>query len=643
MFDFFRNHTRLALGAILLLIIPSFVFFGVEGYTSFRDGSNAPVAKVDGVSITRAEWEEAHRRTVDRMRRENPDQDNAGLDTPAMRQQTLDTLVRERVLFAAGRQMHLAPTDERLKRLFATDPQYASIRNPDGSVNRELLGFQGMTSETLAQRLRQDLASSQVLGGLFRTSVAPASVANASLDALLQRREVQIQRFDPLPLRAKVSVTDAQLQAHYDKNVAQFKAPEMADIEYVVLDLATIGKGFEVKEEELRKFYDDKENASRFGTPEERRASHVLIKTEKDASAADKAKAKARAEELLAQARKNPAGFAELARKNSQDPGSAAQGGDLDFFVRGAMVKAFEDAAFTLKQGEISEVFETEFGYHFLTVTGARGGQKKPFEEVRAQIESELRTNKAKVEWAKLAENFTNMVYEQSDSLKPVVDKLKLELKTATVQRNAGAPAPGAAAYLSSPKLLDAVFGNEAVNNKRNTDAVETAANQLVSARVVKHTPARTLPLAEVKDRVREALVSQMAADLARADGEKRVAELKASSSAEPLPLVLTLSRLQSQGAPRNVVDAVMAADSDKLPAVVGVDLGVQGYLAIRVVKVLPREDVAGAGEQLRTQYAQAWAAAEAEQVLAALKLRFKAEIKADAKMVSDAASAAGR
>ncbi len=639
MFDFFRNHTRLALGAILLLIIPSFVFFGVDGYTKFRDGSNAPVAKVDGVSITRAEWEDAHRRQTDRMRRENPDQDSKGLDTPEMRQQTLDALVRERVLFAAGRQMHLTPTDERLKRLFASDPQYASIRNPDGSVNRELLGFQGMTSETLAQRLRQEQASNQVLGGLFRTSVAPVSVANASLDALLQRREVQIQRFDPLPLRAKINASDAQLQAHYDKNIVQFKAPEQADIEYVVLDLAGIGKGLEVKDEELRKFYE--ENVARFGTAEERRASHVLIKAEKDASAADKAKAKVRAEELLAQARKNPAGFAELARKNSQDLGSAAQGGDLDFFGRGAMVKAFDDAAFTLKQGDISDVFETEFGYHFLTVTGARGGQKKPFEEVRSQIESELRTNKAKVEWAKQAETFTNTVYEQSDSLKPVADKLKLQLKTATVQRNANTPA--AAAYLSSPKLLEAVFGNEAVNNKRNTDAVETAANQLVSARVVKHTAARTLPLAEVKDRAREALVAQMAADLARTEGEKRVAELKASTGTEPLPLVLTLSRLQSQGAPRNVIDAVMAASADKLPAVVGVDLGLQGYLAVRVMKVLPREDVPGAGEQLRTQYAQAWAAAEAEQVLAALKQRYKAEVKADAKMVSDAASAARR
>jgi peptidyl-prolyl cis-trans isomerase D len=637
MFDFVRNHTRLAMAGILLLIVPAFVFVGVENYTSFRDGTSAAVASVDGVSITRGEWENAHQRVLERMRRENPERDNQALDTPALRQQTLDQLVRERVMFAAARQMQLAPTDERLRRLFATDPQFSGLRNPDGTVNRELLGMQGMTSDQFAQRLRQDLASNQVLGGVVRTALAPASVAGAALDPLFQRREVQLQRFDPAQYRGKVSPSDAEIEAFYKAEQAQFKAPEQAEIEYVVLDLATLAQGVSVSEEELRKVYAD--NEARFGTPEERRASHVLIKAEKDASAADKAKAKARAEELLAEARKNPAGFAELARKHSQDTGSAAQGGDLDFFGRGGMVKAFETPAFALKQGEISDVFETEFGYHFLTVTGVRGGQKKPFEAVKAEIEAELRQSKAKAEWAKQAELFTNTVYEQSDSLKPAVDKLKLAARTATVQRT---PAPGTSGVLASPKFLDAIFGNEAVANKRNTDAVEVGGNQLVSGRVIKHQPARTLELAEVKDRVREVLVAKQAAELARKEGEKRVAELK-QAPGEALPTALTLSRGQSQGAPKNVIDAVMSADADKLPAVVGVDLGPQGYLALRVLKVLPREPVpaaAGGEDMMRAQVAQAWAAAEAEVVMAALKQRFKAEVKAGVTMTTDAASA---
>ncbi len=640
MFDFVRNNTRLAMAGLLLLIIPAFVFVGVDGYTRFRDGTSASVAKVDGVSITRGEWESAHQRVVDRLRRENPNRE--GIDTPELRAQTLEQLVRDRVLLAAAYKMQLAPADERLRRLFSTDPAYAAVRNPDGSINRELIGMQGLSVEGFEQRLRQELASNQVLGGVVRTAFATPAVASASLDPLLQRRELQLQRFDPAAYRDKVKPTDAEIEAFYKAEQAQFKAPEQAEIEYVVLDLAALSKAVSITDQDLRQFYDAKENQPRFTAPEERRASHVLIKADKDASAADKAKAKARAQELLEQARKNPAGFAELARKNSQDPGSAANGGDLDFFGKGAMVKPFEEAAFTLKQGDISEVFETDFGFHFLTVTGVRGGQKKPFDEVRAQIDAELRQAKAKAEWAKQAQQFTDTVYEQSDSLKPVVDKLKLELKTATVLRT---PAPGTPPVLAAPKLIDAIFGIEAVANKRNTDAVEVGGNQLVSGRVVKHQPTRTLPLAEVKDRVREVLVIKQAAELARKDGEKRVAELR-QAPAEALPVTATISRMQAQGAPKQVVDAVMSADADKLPAVLGVDLGPQGYLALRVLKVLPREPVpaaAGGEEALRGQLAQAWAAAEADVVMAALKQRFKAVVKAGATMSTDAASAPAR
>lgn len=637
MFDFVRNHTRLALGAMLLLIIPSFVFFGIDGYKRFGDGGSAAVAKVDGVSITRAEWESTHQRALERARRQNPEQDTRILNTPEVRRDTLDGLVRDRVLMAAASKLNLAPTDDRLRRLFATDPQFAGLRNPDGSVNRELLAMQGMSSEMFAQQLRQEFAVQQVMAGVTRSVVVSPSIAAASLDPLLQRREVQIQRFDPAAYRGKISPSEAEIEAFYQSQQAGFKSPEQADIEYVMLDLQSISKGLAVSDEDVRKFYAD--NTARYTAAEERRASHVLIKVDKAMSAADKAKAKARAEELLAQARKSPASFAELARKNSQDPGSAAQGGDLDFFGRGSMVKPFETAAFSLKQGEISDVFETDFGYHFLTVTGVRGGQKKAFEEVRAEIDAELRNAKAKAEWPKLAEQFTNTVYEQSDSLQPVIDKLKLEKKTATVQRT---PAPGVSGALASGKLLDAVFGTEAVANKRNTDAVEVAPNQLVSARVVKHAPARILPLAEVKDTVRGQLVLKMAAELARKEGEARLAMLK-QSPAEALADTVVVSRGQTQGAPRAVIEAVMRADASKLPAVVGVDLQAQGYLVLRVTKVLPREAAPGGDAALQAQFAQAWAAAEAEAYLGALKKRFRAEVKEGATLPSDAASAPAR
>lgn len=637
MFDFVRNNTRIVLGALLLLIIPSFVFFGVEGYTQFRDGSNASVATVDGRSITRAEWERAHQRAVDRLRRENPEA-AANVDSDKARQETLDGLVRERVLEAAARAMHLAPSDERLRRLFASDPQFTGLRNPDGTVNRELLAMQGMSSEMFAAQLRSDLAAQQVLVGVARTAIATPAIADATLNPLLQRREIQVQRFAPAEFRAQVNPSDADIEAHYNARQAQFRAPEQAQIEYVMLDLATLAARQTVGEEELRKFYTD--NPARFGTPEERRASHVLIKADSGASAADKAKAKARAESLLAEARKDPKRFAEIARKNSQDEGSATQGGDLDFFGRGAMVPAFEAAAFKLKPGEISEVFETDFGYHFLTVTAVRGGQSKPFDSVKPEIEVEVRQQLARAEWAKLSQEFTDIVYEQSDSLQPAIDKLKLTKQTATVLRT---PAPGTTGPLASTKLLDAVFSNESIEGKRNTDAVETGPNQLVAARIVSHSPARVRALAEVKDAVRESLVVERSTTLARQAGEARVQALRKTPSEALLGPSAVLSRVATQGAPASVIDAVMGADARTLPAVVGVDLKGAGYLVLRITQVLPRDPAAGSDDELRQRYAQAWGSAEADAYTSSLRTRFKAQIEAGARMQTDSTNPPAR
>ncbi len=626
MFEFIRKHIRLTLGFLLLLIIPSFIFFGVEGYAGLSDGTNAPVAMVDGQKITRAEWDFAHQRNVERVRRENPQVDAQTLDTVEARRNTLDGLVRQRVLLAAARDMHLAPPDARLQRLFVTDPQFESLRNPDGSVNRDLLTAQGMTSESFAASLRQDLAVQQVVAGVVRTAVVPASVGKQALDALLQQREVQFQRFDPASYRDQVQPSEADLQAYYQANPAEFRAQEQAQIEYVVLDLETLGRDAVVTEEELRKYYS--ENLSRYSAAEERRASHILVKTSPEMSAADKTQARERAEAILAELRKAPGSFADVARQKSEDEGSKGQGGDLDWFGRGGMVKPFEDAVYAMKNGEISSVVESEFGFHIISLTGVRGGEKQPFEAVRAQIETEVRTSLAQRRYAEAAEQFTNMVYEQSDSLKPVIDALKLTPQTATVQRQ---PAPGATGVLGSEKLLQALFGNDALNNKRNTDAVEVGSNRLAAARVLSYSPARTRPIDEVREQVREQVLVRESARLAREAGEKRLAEVQAAPTTA-LPTTAVLSRQQAQGVPGALLTAVLGAKAEQLPVVTGVDLGAQGgYLVVRVTRLLPREPLPGGDDPLREQLAQAWAAAEAELYLAALNKRYKVEYKAAA------------
>ena len=396
--------------------------------------------------------------------------------------------------------------------------------------------------------------------------------------------------------------------------------------------------GIQVPEEDLKKYYS--ENKSRYATPEERRASHILVKADKNAPQDQRAKAKAKAESLLAEIKAKPSRFAELAKKNSDDPGSASRGGDLDYFGRGAMVKPFEDAAFSLKPGEISGLVESDFGYHVIQVTGARGGETRSFEQVRPEIEAEVRTQLAQKRFSEVAVDFTNMVYEQAESLKPAADKFKLEIRTARdVNR---LPDPGATGPLANAKFLEALFAPDTIRNKRNTDAIETAPNQLVSGRMVEYAPARTLALAEVKDKVHQQVAAKQAAALAREEGEARVAQLKKEPAASFPGDRLIVSRAQPKDLPRQVIDALLAADTVTLPAVVGVDLGQAGYAVARVTRVLGRDPVGADTNRAQAQYAQAWGEAEAQAYYAALKRHMKVKVH-EAAPAADAASAPAR
>jgi len=642
MFEFVRKHTRLLQFLLALVIVPSFIFVGVQGYTSFNEAGNQAVAKVDGRPITQAEWDAAHQRQIERIRQQMPNVDLKMLDTPEMKQRTLEELVRERVMGAAVQKMHLQASDNRVAHALNTLPELAMLRGPDGRLDRErykqLLAAQGMSEARFEATVRDDLSRRQVGQGILESGFAPAKLARVSLDALLQKREVQAQVIDARQFLAQVNPSDAELQAYYDKpaNQAQFRAPEQASIEYVVLDLDTLKQQVSVSEKALRDYYE--QNISRYSVPEERHAAHILVKAEASAPAAEREKAKTKAQGLLAEVRKNPGAFAELARKHSDDPGSKEQGGDLGFFDRQAMVKPFADAVYSMKPSEISDIVETDFGFHIIKFIEARGGDKKPFEAVRAEIESEYRRQEAQRKYPELAEQFSRLVYEQSDSLQPAVDQLKLEKRTAMITRE---PLAGEQGPLSSQKFIDAVFASETVRNKHNTEAIEFGPNAMASARVVQHQPARVLPLAEVKDRVRQRLALEQAAALARKAGAERLQALQQGGDAAPLPAAVVVQRGVPSGLPQSVVEAVLRADASKLPHHFGVDLGLQGYAVVRLNKVdmpeLPQEEF----QRMAQSWAGASASAEAQAYLEALKRRYKAEVKAKAppKPADDSAS----
>ena len=628
MFEFVRTHTKLLQFLLVLLIFPSFIFFGVQGYQRFYEGGAHSVAKVGGLEITQAEWDNAVRNQVDRARAQMPGLDAKFFDSPEMKQQVLEGLVRERMLLYAAQTQNLMPSDEQVRRNFISDPQYAALRNPDNSLRKEFLALQGMSGDQFMRMLRQDIATRQVTGPITSSAVAPASAASAALDAMFQQREVQLARFEPKDFAAGVTVSDAEVQAYYDDpaHAAQYTAPESASIEYLVLDLEAIKRTVSVSEDDVKKFYN--ENPARFKVSEERRARHILIKVDKKASAEDRAKARAKAEAVLAQVQKNRPAFAEIAKKESQDEGSAAMGGDLDYFGRGAMTKPFEDAVFAMKKGDLSGIVESEYGFHIIELTDARGGEQRSLESVRAEIEDEVKRRQAQARYAEAAETFSNMVFnEQPDSLAPTAEKLKLEVKR--VPRLTRVPAPGAQGPLASSKFLDALFKPESLTSKRNTEAVDIGSNQLVAGRVLEYTPARKLPLAEVRQQVKGAVTARKAAEAARAQGTAKLADWRKAPDAATLQPAVLVSRAQVQNLPRAVIDAVLREPADKLPAWVGVDLGAQGYVVAKLTKVAgPDESLFKADPQRgRGQYAQAWGAAEEQAYQAALRERFKVKV----------------
>jgi peptidyl-prolyl cis-trans isomerase D len=628
MFETVRKHNKLFFLVFMPLVFVSFVFVGVQGYDRLNDGAAATVARVDGQKVTQAEWDEAHRRQVDQARQRMPDVDLKFFDTPEFKRNALDQIVRERVLFTAATQGHLSVGNERLMREIQSIPQLAALKRADGSFDidayKAMIQAQGRSAESFEAAMRQDVSLRQVMGAIDGSPTPANAAARAAIDALLQQREVQVQTFDSKAYSSGIAPTEAELAAYHKAHESEFRASEQAQIEYVVLDLETIAPRITVSDDELRKSYE--QNIARYTVAEERRARHILVKAAKDAPKAERDKAKAKAEGLLEQVRKAPATFADVAKKSSDDPGSAANGGDLDFFGRGAMTKPFEDAVYAMKAGEISNVIETGFGYHIIKLDAVRGGDKKPFEAVRAELEADARKQLAAKEFTADADRFQNLVNKDADKFDGVVKELKLVKQSATVLRQA---APGAKGPLGSQKLLDAVFAAESVKSKLNTEAVETAPSQLVSARIVTHTPERVRPLAEVMPQVKERVIQEQAAAKAKKAGEDKLAAFKAADSTTGLAPPVTVSRTDPAGQPRALVEAVLKADTAKLPQWLGVDLGTAGYAVVRLSGVKKRAPDAQEVTQLLPRYAQAWANAEAQSYYKALERRFKVKVEA--------------
>lgn len=618
MFDAVRNNKTIVQIFLALITLP-FAFFGVESYVR-SVGAGDDVAKIGDIKITQQQFQQSVREQQEKLRAQLGGQlDPKLLDTPEARSAILDDLINQRLLLQEASKSSLFVGDEAIRKTIGSIDAF----KVDGKFSVEryeaALRGQGMSAAGFEAQLRQDMLLQQLAGGIAQSDIVAKTVADRVIELQTQKREVMQYQFAASNYLDKVKLADGEAKKYYDENSKQFAVPEQVKADYVVLSMETIGAQLAVSDAEIKSWYED--HKKNYELPEERRASHILISSEK----IGKNKARAKAEEVLKEVQKTPGAFASLAKKYSDDPGSAAKGGDLGFFGRGMMVKPFEDVAFAKKVGDISDIVESDFGFHIIKVTAIHPSAERPLAEVRGEIETELKKAAAVRKFAEAAEAFSNIVYEQSDSLKPAAEKFKLAIKQSGWLGRQANPDAGP---LGNEKLLSALFSDDAIKNKRNTDAIEVAQNTLVAAHVVDYKAAALQPFESVKAGIEELLKNREAQALAKKDGEAHLEALKKGDDKLAWGAAKSVSRMDTKPLPPLAVPVVFKADVSKLPAYTGVELPGAGYALFKIAKL-------DTGEKLSDERRQAMVRQIATQegqedirlYLAALRSRYKVDI----------------
>lgn len=630
MLEAIRERTKGWLAKVILaLITVPFALFGIDQYLQ-GTGSNVPVAKVGGDAITVQEYGTALQNLRNRLQSEGQT-DLTILERPELRQSVLDKLINDKLLYAEVRNANFSISDEQLSHYITSMPEFSVDGKFSEETYYQLLTQNRMTLKEFEETIRQDLKAQQAREGFASLAYIPDSLADQALKAELQQREVSVAEIKTANYLSEVKIEPTQIKEYYEKNKDKFQVPEQVQLEFVLMSANTLLPKMQVTEEEVQQFYND--NADKFKGNEERRASHILIGFGVNPTPAAKEEARKKAEQVLEEVRKDSDQFAELAKKYSQDPGSAANGGDLGMFGRGVMVKAFDDAVFSMIPGAVSDLVESEFGYHIIKLTEI-SGEAQSLASVRPQIRGELIYQKALAKFTENAEDFSNIVYEQSTSLEPAAKAFELD-----IQKSPWLSREDVARVFKSDKMRDQVFSADVLKDGRNTEAVEVAPNSLMVARVADYKPSAPRTFEEVQAGIEEFLRVEAAAKIAISKGETALAELREGKEVKELDWIppVVVDRKNAQGLTDLTMSNAFKVNTEKLPAYTGVTDANKGFLLIKVSAVnaaLPTEENARKAAKIELQ-----AALAAEYVDAYLKaLRNKGKVTVNQQLLQSSA-----
>ena len=621
MFDWLHNNKRFAQVVLALITLP-FAFFGVDSYFKSSDAST-PVASVGGQTITQLEFNMALRDRQEQLQSMSGGRiDPAMLDTPELRLNVVESLVNQRLLLQQASRANLAATDQQLRAMLEQAPVFQDGGKFSMDLYSQYLKTRNKSAVDFEGELRRDLLLRQLDDAYSESHFLPRTVVQRLSKLMETQREASTFTLAAEQYQSKASVEGDAAKKYYDSRADEFRIPEQVRVETVTLSIDALLPAITVDVQDVQKAFD--EFAKKNQVQETRAASHILITVDAKAPAAEKQKAKSQAEELLKQIRAKPASFADLAKAHSKDPGSAEKGGDLGSFKRGDMVQPFSAAAFDMKVGDISGPIETEYGYHIIKLTGITAGKSPSFDAMRGQLETDLKRQSAGKKFAELAEQFNNTAFEQSDSLKAVAELAKSPVQQSDWFARNGTP------KLNNPKLLQSIFSDDVLKNKRNTEAVEVAPGTLVAARLLEHKPSVVRPFESVQAEIVAKLTRQRATQLAAQEGRAVLEKLRQGTAAEVTFGAAQLVSFSSQikGLDEDVRKQILRADVTKLPAYAGLE-SPSGYTLIRISRVVEPEKIDVEKEKnLATALQQAAGQEQYAAYLASLKQKGDVKIR---------------
>lgn len=509
---------------IVIGISIPFALFGIDSY--FGGGGPQYVAEVDGQKISERDFEERFQLRRRMIREQFRGADIAKLfDDNMLRNQVLDSMITERMLIQRSGEMGFRVSDQAVRSAILAQPKFQVDGRFDKEQYERFLGFRGMTPAGFEAQQRQEMTAQQLPRGLMASEIVTAQELDASARLTGQKRSLKYIELDASGFTSEAPVDGDAIERYYQEHKATFGTPERVKVAYLVLDSETIGERAVVEDSDLRQLFEAE--AERFRVPERRQMRHILVTVGQDADDETVSAAKSRIE----QARQRILGgedFAVVAKEVSEDPGSAANGGDLGMVGRGAMVPAFEEAAFAIAQGELSEPVRSRFGYHLIEVVDIEEEHGQSFEDVREQLLEQARKDQAERLYYDLAERLANLTYENPDSLDGAAEALGLEIQQSDwIERSGGE------GVFANPKVVGAAFSDEVLQDGNNSDLIEPEqdALQAVVLRVVEHEEAASKPLDDVREEIIEELRQQRALEAARAKGEEILAALEAGQA----------------------------------------------------------------------------------------------------------------